>query len=196
MRSLIGLTFLFVASHVTATPEPKSISWPPESPCKNCILIQYDHIEMNIPAALAGRILVPDVGTPALTLLPDPDSTNNGIYLLQEDPNPILAVLKRDGLDRRYNIHDLPGLLRLLTKLPPDKRLASILAVLGFDDTATVTVTRQGKLTVWRIVHSDPLLNVLYVAADGHSKLYKIGGNITDTTWQSLLAHMSFSPPP
>ncbi|HHH47394.1 MAG TPA: hypothetical protein ENK51_00680 [Gammaproteobacteria bacterium] len=196
MRSLIGLVFLLAAGCATATPEPKPIPWPVESPCARCVLVQYDHIEMRIPVALAGRILIPDIGAPALILLPNPDSADNGIYFLQEDPAPVLAVLKRESLDRRYAIHDLPSLLRLLASPPSDKRLARVFAMLGFDDAAIVTVARHGKLTAWRIVHSDPLMNVLYIAADDHSKLYKIAGNLSDATWHSLLAHMTFSPPP
>ncbi len=196
MRSLFGLVLFLMAGAAMAVPAPKHVSWPPRAPCTGCVLIQYDHIEMQIPAGLARRILVPDIGTPALTLLPAPDSAAGGIHLLHEDPAPVLAVLERDGLHRRHGIGNLPDLLRLLAHPPPDDRLARAFALLGFDDAATVTVARRGKLTAWRIVHPDPLNNVLYIAADGHARLYKIAGRLTDATWQSLLAHMAFSPPP
>jgi len=196
MRALIGLVFLLTAVLAMATPVPKHVPWPPKAPCAGCVLIQFDHIELRIPATLAGRILIPDIGTPALTLLPSPDSADNGIYLLHEDSASVMAVLKREGLDHRYGVHNLPELLRLLASPPPDKRLDQVFTVLGFDDSATITVARRGKLTVWRIVHPDPVLNVLYIAANDHTKLYKIAGHITDATWQDLLAHMTFSPPP
>lgn len=196
MRTLICAIFVLLAKLATATPVPQSIPWPTPTPCENCLRIQFDHLAMQIPVTLAGRILVPDTGLPGLVLLPDPESAKNGIYLLHEPSSPIMEALKRKDLDRKYRILTLPDLLHRLGHDTQEAELQSFFAALGFDASASVTVAKHGKLTVWRVIHPDPASNVLYIAADNHARLYKIAGHITDTTWKNLLSHMRFAPPP
>ncbi len=196
MRSLIGILLVLATGFAGASPEPRKVPWPPAATCAACIRIQFDHIELKLPPALTARIVVPDIGVPALALLSDPESADTGIYLLHENPSPILDLLKRDGLDQAFGIRALPDLLRLTGKARRDTRLKPLFEALGFDEKATVTRAQRGPITVWRIRHPNPIDNHLYIAIDGHAKLYKISGAVTDATWRALLAHMAFRPPP
>lgn len=183
MRRLVAAALLcagtvaYASGPVTLEVEP----WPAERDCEVCTSLQFGTMEMRLPLAEIGKIAVTTVGSEAaLHLIPKSGQLTDGLVLLEPrlEKGRLKSVKGEQFFDQ---LGGAPG---------NDKAIASLRRVYGIDTAARYTKASKDGIHVYWIRSDDRQLNAVYFVTDGSNTTYLLGGPITQTLYETLLANL------
>jgi hypothetical protein len=172
--ALLGVSALaFGADPVTLEIE----TWPAKRACEPCIPIQFGTLEMHIPLADIGKIVVLTVGSEAAVNL----SPKTG------EPSDILVLIETELEKGRHG----EKFFDQLGKVPVEnKAIASLRRVYGIDTAARYTKASKDSLHVYWVRSNERKLNAIYFVTEGSNRTFLLGGPITQAFYESLLANL------
>jgi hypothetical protein len=170
--------------------------WPAQIPEDEPVVVQFIDLAFRLPRSMVGRVVVLGVNSPNLTILRNPDNSNDLINIgKKEDFWEVYETLKKEGFFDGLDIHDAESFFDSLAVSPgtsasePLNIMRDAFQVKGAEYTKSV----KEKFVVYRIVSRRPGANKLYILIDGNETVYELTGDISDHDYKALLSGMSIS---
>ncbi|SFD82496.1 hypothetical protein [Paracidovorax konjaci] len=163
--------------------------WPPESHCSDCSTLQFGGLEMRFSPGMVGRFFVPASGQPFVTLVPSDQALPQG---------PVLQAMEGQALRKRYQRlrifeqHRIGTPLAFYELLGDSSHKHPSLDIARKAESIVDAVAyerfEKGALTVVRIRHADPRLNIAYLFTDRPDTYYMISGDMPESVWNQWLS--------
>ena len=193
---ILLLTAWFVASAGFAGGPMAMVPWPAQVPEDEPVVVQFIDLVFRLPRSMVGRVVVLGVDSPNLTILRNPDNSEDLINIgRMEDFWAVYETLKKEGYFNGLDIHDAESFFDSLA-VSPGTSVSEPLKIMrdAFQvKDAKYTKSVKGEFAVYRIVSRRPGADMLYILIDGNETVYELTGNISDDDYKALLSGMSIS---
>lgn len=200
LRCYIGAAILggiFPLRASLANPvELEVVAWPKGAACPACLTLQFDVLEMRLPAALVDKVFVPDNDTTGLHLIPAGRDGRSSVYLMSLPAgDPAGKYARLVSLPQEMN--DASTFFDQLGQVAaPFTPWATIRKIEGVDTAVRYTKATKGKLHAYWIHAAAPSSQYVYLVVDGNPLVYALAGEISPALYEAVLANLKTSPAP
>jgi hypothetical protein len=172
-------------------------AWPKARACDTCVPVQFGQLDMRLPLAEIGKILVMNSDSSALTILPPSGSAKESVLFLTVRPERLLKDFERAGLLGGLDINTNEQLFDALGKAPDNKNLAMLRKIMGIDVAVRYVKWSNDRVRVYWIQSPLPggSQNVYFVVK-GDDIVYLLAGNVTRQFLDAVLANLEISEIP
>ena len=138
-------------------------SWPSSTDCTICIPVQFGLLEMQLPLAQVGKILVAGSDASPLHILPKTQDPRKGVLFLSVPSDKLLGMFQKAGLLDTLDISTNEQFFDSLGKLPENNQaLEKIRKLMNINTASGYTKTSKGKLHAYWIQSSAESQNVYF----------------------------------
>jgi hypothetical protein len=165
--------------------------WPAAKNCETCVPVQFGKLEMRLPIAEIGKILVHGSDASALHILPKTNNPREGVVFLTVKPENLLGKYQKLGFLQGRNITTNEQLFDALGKPPVGKTPFIQMRRIEHIDTAQRYLkTSKDALHVYWIQASPPDSQYVYFVIDGQETVYFLTGNVTQEFYEAVLSNL------
>lgn len=196
---LVSIAATLATSQCLAgSPVLEQQAWPAARTCKVCVPLQFGELDMRLPLADIGKILVISSEFSGLTIIPKSGDASQSVEFLTVPPERLLKHYEAKGLLKGLTVKTNEQLFDAMGQLPGDNRSLTLLRKIeGIDVAAQYTKTTQGPLHVYWI--RSPLpggSQRIYFIIDGDDIVYLLAGNVTHELYEEVLANLKVTKVP
>lgn len=190
-----GLSHKPVSANGSVTLETQA--WPAARPCEACVPFQFGLLEMRLPLAQIGKILVLGSDLSAVHLLPKNNDASNSILFLSMRRADLIGKYQAAGLLRQIeplsNQAFFDRLGRLAAASDP---FAIIRRIEHLDRAKRYLKASRDKLYAYWIQAESTQSQSVYFVVEGEETVYALLGQVTPEAYEFILANMHVSPLP
>lgn len=167
--------------------------WPTEQVCMPCVRVQFGKLEMRLPVAEIGKLLVIGAGDSNLHVLPNDAGAREGMTFLSIPPDKFLGRYREAGLLKGLNIATNEQLLDVLGQLPSgNKSLAKMRQIEGIEASKRYTKSIKGSVRVYWVQSSlGRGSQRAYFVIDGEDVVYSVAGDISPAFFKAVLSNLT-----
>lgn len=172
------------------------IAWPGAAPCLSCVTLQFDVLEMRIPASLVDKVFISGTDATAVHLIPAGRDGRSSVYL-RSLPSSEPAGKYKQLIALPQEMTDASKFFDRLGQLPASSGpWAKIRKIEGFDNAVRYTkASKEGMHAYW--IHAiPPNSQYVYLVVDGNPLVYSFSGEISPALYEAILSHLIISPAP
>lgn len=171
--------------------------WPAAETCSSCVNIQFGKLDMRLPLAETGKVVVSE-GDTRLHILPKADDARKAITFLSVPADKFVRRYRDAGLLKGLDVATNEQLLDALGKLPRrNESLAKMRKIEGIDASKRYVKWSKDSVRVYWIESSLPGGSQrAYFVIDGEDSAYMVAGDITPSFLKAALANLKIVPPP
>lgn len=167
-------------------------AWPAARDCTPCVTLQFGVLEMRLPAAAIGKILVLPGDEGSLHLIPASADVRHSLYFMSA---PIYSWAQRyhqliPPTDARHFFDQLGA------PPSPGSPWLTIRKVEQLDHAQRYIKASKGALHAYWIRGAASNNQVLHIVVDGHDRTFSVNGNLTPALYATLLANLQVTPVP
>lgn len=195
LKRLIGVTFALLVSGGQCLAGPVTMEtqpWPTQRACKICVPVQFGKLDMRLPLASIGKILVINSVDSALHILPSSGAPKESVLFLTVAPDRLLKHYEDMGLLSGMGITTSEQLLDAIGRDPSEsKQIATLRKIEGIDAAARYIKTSKGAIHAYWIQSKLPLgSQKVYFVIDGEDDVYLLAGDVTRQFYEAVLANL------
>lgn len=172
-------------------------AWPAKSKCEKCVTIQFDRLEMRLPLAEIGKILVIRGESNLFVLPPSSADKKASVDFLAMPRSMLLGRYRKLGLLKGFDVRTNEQFFDLLGMQPDTKALEILRELQG------VAVAKRYIKMSKRSVHvywiQSPLpggSQKVYFVIDGDDMAYLLTGNVTARFLDAALSNLKIANVP
>ncbi len=174
-------------NNVTLEKQP----WPSSKNCELCVPVQFGRLEMRLPLANIGKILVHGSDDSALHILPENNDPLEGVVFLTVKSESLIERYHRLGFFRGQEITTNEQFFDALGRLPIGKTPFLLIRRIEHVDKANRYIkTSKSPLHVYWIQSRPPNSQYVYFVIDGEEIVYLLTGNVTQEFFEALLSNL------
>jgi hypothetical protein len=199
LRQHIGAIIIggFLPLHASgANPLLEPVAWPGTTPCVACITLQFDVLEMRLPASLVGKVFVSGTDATAIHLIPAGLDGRSSVYL-RSLPGSEPAGKYKQLIALPDEVKDARKFFDRLGQFPPSSApWVKIRKIEGFENAIRYTKASKGGVHAYWIRAVSPNSQYVYLVVDGNPLVYAFSGEISETPYEAILSNLKISPAP
>jgi hypothetical protein len=175
----------------------EQVPWPPAKVCDACVAVQYGKLDMRLPLADIGKILVFGNGLSDLTIiLPDQAVPPKSVLFLALGPEKLLEKYRKLGFLRGKRITTNEQFFEYLGSRPearanPKKRdLRTLRSLWQLHVADRYTKASKESLHVYWIHSSRFNMQYLYFVTEGEKTVYEVSGEVSQQLYEIILSNL------
>jgi hypothetical protein len=187
------------ATSAAEGPQLEQAPWPqPPNACEACVTMQYGRLEIQLPLAIVGRILVlGGTSSSGMHILPPdykvPERALSVIFFTQREST--FEAYKRHGFFRQHGVKTNRDFFDALGKSPDKSKSLTIMRKAHLIDRAKrYSKASKGALSAYWVQMDPPQpsnSDNVYFVIDGEKDVYVLSGHITRALYEAVLSRMS-----
>jgi hypothetical protein len=191
---LVGTLTPFCVAEVVLEQAP----WPAAQTCDTCVAVQYGKLEMRLPLADIGKILVFGNGLSDLTIiLPDKSAPPKSVLLLTLSPQKLITRYRKLGFLHAKRIitneqfFDYLGTRPKATKADRRKRdLRTLRSLWQLQVADRYSKASMESLHAYWIHSSRSNMQYVYFVIDGEKTVYELSGEVSQRLYEAILSNL------
>lgn len=177
-------------------PRLETRAWPRALRCAPCVALQFGPLDMRLPLARIGKIVVLGSESSALHLLPKNNDARDGVLFLSIGRAEMVGRYQAAGLlPASESLENQAFFDRLGEPVAAGEPFSTMRRIEHLDRARRYLKASRGGLHAYWI-EAGPGDSRVYFVVDGEEAVYALVGAVTPDVYRSVLANMRFGPPP
>lgn len=171
--------------------------WPDAMECEACVAVQFGKLEMRLPFAEIGKILVHGSDDSALHILPKTNDPREGVLFLAVKPESLMEKYRQLGFLRGQGITTNEQLFDALGQPPTGKApFSQMRRIEHIDKADRYLKASKESLHVYWIQSFSSNSQYVYFVLDSQETVYLLTGNVTQEFYEAVLSNLRVADVP
>lgn len=172
-------------------------AWPEKRPCDTCVPLQFGVLQLQLPLAQIGNILVLGSDIGGVNIFPKSGDPTESVLLGSIRHENLVGLFESSGLlNRTDDISNEAFFDRLGMPAAASSSLAKLREIIGISRARRYLKASRNGIHAYSIQSAPPIAESVYFVIDGDPTVYSLMGKVTPPRFDVILSNMQVTPIP
>lgn len=171
-------------------------SWPAPVPCTPCTTLQFDRLELLLPPAVVGKVLVLSRGQGSVLLVPPSGDIGAAPLLFEVPQERGFDLFRKLPFAQRESIRTVAQFYDAVGRPAGDDESLSVARTVALGEQARLyTKATRGRMHAYRIEDARGDVQV-HLVIEGETFFYTLAGAVSPALYEAVLANLKLVEAP